>query len=150
MAHELDLDDAVANVSGDRARRELEELRAERDALAGKLKQRDSELERAVSMEKEFKRRLKYITETEQHGAMASEPRRLERICNEQLSSIDALDRECHRLKDLCSKYEDRIRLTERHNRDLRRLVRRVLRDTQVPGYLTDQVLYDVKREVER
>ena len=28
MAHELDLDDAVANVSGYRARRELEELRA--------------------------------------------------------------------------------------------------------------------------
>lgn len=56
MAHELDLDDAVANVSGDVARRELEELRAE-------------------------------LT-------------RLDRICNEQITSIDALDRECHRLKE--------------------------------------------------
>lgn len=33
MAHELDLDDAVANVSGDRARRELEELRAHIERL---------------------------------------------------------------------------------------------------------------------
>ena len=37
MAHELDLDDAVAQVSGDRARRELEELRAERDELRHRL-----------------------------------------------------------------------------------------------------------------
>ena len=127
MAHELDLDDAVANVSGDRARRELEELRAERDALAGKLKQRDSELERAVSMEKEFKRRLKYITETEQHGAMASEPRRLERICNEQVSSIDALDRECHRLKGLLGA---------------------VLDENHCPGHVTPETLNAIELEV--
>lgn len=37
MGKYLDLDDAVANVSGDVARRELEELRAERDDLARSL-----------------------------------------------------------------------------------------------------------------
>ena len=39
MAHELDLDDAVANVSSDRARRELEELRVENARLKKHLQQ---------------------------------------------------------------------------------------------------------------
>ena len=38
MAHELDLDDAVANVTGDLARRELDELRRERDEIITVLK----------------------------------------------------------------------------------------------------------------